>query len=660
MKYLWIIVLGLCGLFSNANAARRNRDVTVYSPNKQVKVTVTVGTNISYAVTMNGKSIIQNSPIAMTLENGDVLGSKPRLRHIYRHSENKTVTPLYGANDHIQDHYNQIRLRFRKHFSLIFRVFNNGVAYRFMTNLKGQIEVKNEEVEYHFPTNEKAWYLNPGSTRWHGYESNYSYGPISNIDSVKVALPMVIDHNSGIKVAITEASLLDYPGEYLVPDPQQENTLKAIMPAYPTKTEHAGHNNYDQTVTQRADYIAKTQGTRSFPWRLMVLAKQDKDLLNTQLVYLLAPHNKLEDTSWIKPGLVSWDWWNALNLKGVNFTTGINMNTYKYFIDFASENGIPYVNLDEGWSDQFNLLKVNPKLNIKELAAYAHKKHVGLILWCIARVLNSQMQQAMDQFEKWGIAGVKVDFMDRDDQIEVNFYRRTAEMAAKHHLMVDFHGAFKPTGLSRMYPNVINREAVLGLEYNKWSKKDTPRHNVMLPFTRLVAGSMDFTPGSMHNYNKQDFRPIMNRPMTMGTRCQQLAMYVAYYAPLQMLADAPTTYQADPNVLTYLKKVPTTWDQTVPIAGKIGKYLLTARRKGNTWYVGGMTNWTPRNVNLFLSFLGKGEYTAKVFSDGVNADRIGSDYKLDTLKVNQKTNLLIHMAPGGGWVAVIKPVNSNQ
>lgn len=591
----------------------------------------------------------------MRLVNGDVLGSHPRLRHIYRQRVNKIVTPLYGFNDHIRDHYNQLRLRFRKHFSLVFRVFNNGMAYRFVTDLKGTVKVKNEEVEYRFPTDEKAWYLNPGSSRWHGYESNYSYGPISKIDSIKVALPIVIDHNSGIKVAITEASLLDYPGMYLVPDPKQPNTLKAIMPAYPTKTKLGGNSNFDELVTQRADYIAKTNGSRSFPWRLMILAKQDKDLLNSELVYLLAPHNQLKNTSWIKPGLVSWDWWNALNMKGVNFKTGINMDTYKYFIDFASQNGIPYVNLDEGWSDPYNLMKVNPKLNIKELADYAGKKNVKLILWCAARVLNSQMQQALNQFQKWGIAGIKVDFMDRDDQVMVDFYRKTAEAAAKRHMFVDFHGAFKPTGLSRMYPNVLNREGVLGLEYNKWSRKDTPRHNVMLPFTRMVAGPMDFTPGAMRNYNKQDFRPISNRPMSMGTRCQQLAMYVAYYAPLQMLADAPTAYQADPKVLSYLKNVPTTWDQTVPVAGKIGKYLIIARRKGDTWYVGAMTNWTPRDLKLKLSFLKKGDYTAKVFSDGVNADRIGSDYKMDTMNVNQESDLKIHMAPGGGWVAVIKP-----
>lgn len=646
---LTLLIAGTSQVFAADHEYKLN------SPDGKVRVTISVGQNITYGISVDGRQLLKPSPLSMTVNQNTVLGVNGRVSRTSRRRVDHTVTPLYGFNDHIRDHYNELTIRFRKSYSVVFRVFDNGVAYRFDTRFKDSLRVKSEQVEYNFPSDEHAWYLDPKGDRWHGYESNYGYGPISKIDSVRVPLPMLIDNENGPKLGITEANLLDYPGMYLVRDKNQPDALKGIWPAYPLKEQQSKQNGYDIAVEQRADYIARTNGSRAFPWRLVIIARQDKDFLDNQLVYLLASPLQLKDTSWIKPGKVAWDWWNDWNLSGVNFKTGINMDTYKYYIDFASANHIRYIIMDEGWSDPYDLTKINPGLNMPELVAYARGKNVGVILWCVWHVLDSQSNQAFEEFHKWGISGVKIDFMDRDDQQVVNFYRRTAEKAAKYHLLVDFHGAFKPTGLSRMYPNIINREGVLGLEYNKFSDRETPRHDILIAYGRMLAGPMDFTPGAMRNYNKKDFRVIYSRPMSMGTRCHQLAMYVDYYAPLQMLADAPTAYQKDPDVLHYLSEVPTTWDQTIPLAGKVGQYLVIARRKGDTWFIGAMTNWSARDINVNLSFLAKGGYQATLYADGVNSDRIGNDYTMKTIQVSNTANLPVHMAPGGGWVAVIRP-----
>jgi len=652
MKHVVLTAFCIIALSISQQSYAAGKQYELYSPDRHVKVTVTVNGDVTYQVSVDGKALLKPSPISMTFENGDVLGMNASVSKRSTRSVNTTVKPLYGFNDNVNDHFNELTLRFKKPFSIVFRVYNNGVAYRIETRMQGNVKVKHEQVAYNFPKDEKAWYLDPKSPRWHGYESTYSYGYISKIDSIKVPLPMLIDHSSGIKVLLTEADLHDYPGLYLEPGHGEYYGMKGIMPAYPSKEKQ---NRLDINVLERTDYIAQTEGTRTFPWRLMILARQDKDLLNNELVYLLATPNKLQDTSWIKPGLVSWDWWNDWNLEGVDFKTGINMDTYKYYIDFASKNGIPYIILDEGWSNDFDLFDVNKNLDIAKLAEYGKEKNVGLILWCVWHTLDSQRDKALAQFEKWGIAGVKVDFMDRDDQKVVDFYTRLAKAAAEHHLMVDFHGAFKPTGLSRTYPNIINREGVFGMENDKWTDAEDPFHEVILAFTRMVAGAMDYTPGAMRNYNKNDFRPLHSRPESQGTRCHQLAMYVDYYAPLQMLSDAPTAYQKEPVIMNLLSGMPTTWDQTVALDGKVGDYLMIARRKGDTWYIGGMTNWTPRDLSVDLSFLGSGNYNADIYSDAINSNRIGSDYNRNNQRVTSSTKLKIHMAPGGGWVAVIKP-----
>ena len=406
-------------------------------------------------------------------------------------------------------------------------------------------------------------------------------------------------------------------------------------------------------MVEAADYIALTPGTRAFPWRVIGVAQRDADLIVNPIVYLLEKPSQIQDTSWIQPGKVSWDWWNDWNIDGVDFPAGINTKTYEYYIDFASKYKVPYIILDDGWYKLGNLLDVSPDIKMDELSAYAKQKNVGLILWTSWKTLDDQLAPALDQFEKWGVKGIKVDFMQRSDQVMMNYYHKICREAAKRHMLVDFHGDQKPATMTRTWPNLINTEGVRGMEWSKWSWESEPKHNVTLPFTRMFLGPMDYTPGAMRNATRQTFAPINHQPMALGTRCHQLAMYVVYEAPLQMLSDSPSNYLREPEILDFLGAVPTTWDETKALVGNIGEYVVVARRNGSDWYVGAMTDWTPRELELDFSFLPDGNFTADTYQDGANADRNASDYRKTNIPVNKSTKLKIHLSAGGGWAARI-------
>jgi alpha-glucosidase len=634
------------------------------SPDKKITVTISVGKTISYQVQFNDKLLTEPSPLSMTLTDGKTPGKNSTLANTKTRSVNAMVKPAFGMAREYADQYNELQLNFKEKFSIVFRAYNNGVAYRFVTSYPGNIKVVNEEVTYQFAEDVMASMMKVNNFL-NSYEEHYQDDHISFLDSGKVAaLPLLVETN-GIKLAITESDLLDYGGLYLT---YGNKNLKGAIPKFVSEDSVGGCcPNFERVPSQRADYIAETAGTRAFPWRVMIIAEHDKDLLYNNLVFLLASENKIGDASWVKPGKVAWDWWCANNLTGVSFKTGFNTETYKYFIDFAAANGIEYINLDEGWSDQFNLLKLNDGsikigtnagggLDMPFLFDYAKKKNVGIILWCVWHTLDRQMNEALNQFEKWGVKGLKVDFMDRDDQTVVNFYERLAKETAKRKMIVNFHGAFKPTGLERTYPNVINREAVQGLEYNKFSNKCTPEHLAHIPFIRMVAGPMDYTPGGLYNVNANDFRVLNERPMTQGTRCQQLALFTMLYAPLEMLSDAPTAYEKEPEILKYLASMPTTWDETIPLDGKAGDFAVIARRKENVWHVAGITDWTARKVTIHFDFLTEASYQAEVFTDGLNANRIGNDYTHKLINIDKGSSLEIEMASGGGFAIRLTPV----
>ncbi|RPJ51477.1 MAG: glycoside hydrolase family 97 protein [Acidobacteria bacterium] len=620
----------------------------VSSPDGQNVIKVEIGETVSYSVSHRGQQILAPSLLSMTLDGGLVLGQKPQVKDVRKAEIKQTITPVVKhKRASIPDNGNELTIDFEGDYSLIFRAYNDGVAYRFATRLGREVKVVKEQATFAFPADYPG-FLPVTKTLMMSFEKPYVYEPISKLAADDmVYLPITLEAANGVRIAITESALEDYAGMFLK-KAAQANTLEGTFANVPLQEKQL-RDRYME-VTQRADYIAATKGTRSYPWRLMIVADSDGALIESDLVYRLADPPRLQDTSWIRPGKVDWDWWNALNVYGVDFASGVNNPTYKHYIDFAAANGIEYVILDEGWSEPTDLLKLKPEVDLKELVQYANQKKVGLILWVVWLTLDRQLEPAMKMFQDLGIKGIKVDFMDRDDQKIVNYYWTIAAEAAKRKLLVDFHGAYKPAGLDRTYPNVITREGVMGLEYSKWSDSITPEHDVTIPFTRMLAGPMDCTPGAMANAQKSDFKAIFERPMSQGTRCHQLAMFVVYESPLQMLCDTPSHYSREPEILDLLSKVPSVWDETRVLDGKIGDYVVIARRNGQDWYVGAMTDWSPRTLTIDLAFLNG--RMADVWQDGVNANRWASDFKLSRQQITGKME--IKLAPGGGWVARVR------
>ncbi len=646
----------------------RGQSYQLSSPDNRISVQLHATPDLSYSVMVNDIVVLLPSKMSLSLVDGTLLGINNEKPKASKRSVNETVKPLYGRAEVYTNVFNELTLQFNVNYQLIFRAYNNGVAYRFVTSLPGKIKVKEEQINYQFAEDISGW-LQTTPTYDFSYEAEFFNKKISTLTPKNMgSMPLVAESNR-FYIALTESDLLDYPGHYFVYN--GHNGLQGIAPKFVVRDSVGGQNNFNRIRYESAEYIAETEGTRSFPWRLMVVADKEKDLLYNNLVYLLATDNKLDDVSWIKPGKVAWDWWNANNLSGVDFKSGFNTETYKYYIDFAAKNHLEYIMMDEGWSDQFDLLKVNDgsvvtdgstalsgTLDMPYLFNYAKEKGVGIILWCVWHTLDRQMTEALDQFEKWGVKGVKVDFMNRDDQTVVNFYERLAKEAAKRKMIVDFHAAYKPTGLERTYPNILNYEAVQGLEWNKFSNVDILTQATILPFTRMLTGPMDYTPGGMYNAKKADFKMSFYRPMTQGTRCNQLAMFTLFYGPFQMLVDAPTAYEAEPVILEYLASMPSVWDETICLSGKIGDHAIIARREGSTWHVAGLNNWIGKSIQLKFDFLGAGNYKATIFCDGINANRIGNDYKMEIREVNKNTELKMDMANGGGFAIKLEKMNS--
>ena len=452
---------------------------------------------------------------------------------------------------------------------------------------------------------------------------------------------------------ITETHLENYPGLYLVSEGKNAQTLKGVHAPVPKELKQGGHNELQMLVQTAENYIAKVEKARTFPWRITMISRADKDLANNNLSYLLAAPSRLKDISWIKPGKVAWDWWNDWNIEGVDFRAGINNDTYKYYIDFASKHGIEYIILDEGWAvnKKADLFQVIPEIDLKEIINYGKSKNVGIILWAGYWAFARDMEHVCKHFAEMGVKGFKVDFMDRDDQPMTDFFYKAAEIASRYHLMLDYHGAFKPAGLTRTYPDVINFEGVYGLENAKWGSKDKDHviYDAQIPFIRQAAGPMDYTQGAMKNVNLRNFYGSNSEPMSMGTRCHQLALYIVLESPINMLCDAPSNYMKEPECTEFIAQIPTTWDESCVMDGEIGKYIVTARQKGNTWYIGGITDWTARDINVDTSVLHAGNYRMEIFQDGVNADRRGTDYKKIVKDYTAGSPLQIHLAPGGGF-----------
>jgi len=486
------------------------------------------------------------------------------------------------------------------------------------------------------------------------FEEDYIHTAAGSVDTGSLAyLPMYLRTSGGASVAITESDLHDYPGMFVTAIPLLTNALSVAFPGYPRETRVFGDYFMQELVTKRAPYIARTKGTRFFPWRVFIIGEKDGDLINSDMVYRLAAECAIVDPQWIAPGKITDEWIINSILYGVDFRSGINTATYKYYIDFAQRFGLRYIFLDAGWSDVSNLDILNPEVNIPELISYGESRQVGILLWTAALALKNNIG-FISTCRQWGIKGIMVDFMDREDQVMVNFQEKIAHETAKNKLLLFYHGASKPTGLRKTYPNLLAREGVMGHEYDKWSDRLTPEHNLIIPFTRMIAGPLDYEGGGMINAQKDAFRIVDPAPMTQGTRMHQLAMYVVYESPLQFLAGNISDYLKEPEYAGFFGKIPVVWDETNVLEGKISDFIIVARRSGNDWWVGAMTDWTPRSVDLDLSFLSEGMYEAEIYRDGINADLYAADYARDTALVTRTDKFAVKMAPGGGWVAHFK------
>lgn len=658
------LIITLLALCSTLEAAPKT--YVIASPDGALKANVTVENSISYTIEANGVCLLSPSEIAMEFSDGIVWGKDEKVRKITRRSVDETHYAAIYKRYEVKDCYNEMSLHF-KNFTLVWRAYDEGLAYRFISSVAQPLTVKNEKAVFRFPedwtmfapySNGKKKSLSDQFSN--SFESQYQKAPLSQFKSDQLAiLPLLVEAPEGMKVIITEADLLDYPGMYLYNNDASPN-LHGVFAPYPRDIEQGGHNMLQGLVKSREDFIAKIQPREAMPWRVIGVSRRDADLAASDMVYNLASSaDENTDWSWVKPGKVAWDWWNAWNVDGVDFVSGINNDTYKYYIDFASSKGIEYVILDEGWAVNLaaDLTQVVPEIDLKELVAYADAKNVGLILWAGYYALNRDVEGLCKHFAEMGIKGFKVDFMDRDDQPMVKFYAETAAIAAKYGLMIDYHGAYKPTGLHRTYPNVINFEGVFGLEQMKWSKPtvDQVTYDVTVPYIRMYAGPMDYTQGAMRNAAKSNYTPINSEPMSQGTRCRQLAEYVIFDAPFTMLCDTPSAYLREPDCTDFIAKIPTIWDETIPIDGKVGEYIVMARRSGDDWYLGAMTDWNERDITVDLSFLPEGSYEIILYRDGVNAHRAARDFAIEVMTVNPSEHeFCVHLAPGGGFAAEIK------
>lgn len=647
-----LFLLSFCSLWTFAQ-----KDYSLISPNGKLKADITIGNTVEYSVEHDGDVMLAKSPISMTLTDGQQFGVAPKVQKVSRTTKSETINTSIYKKAEVENQYNELNIRFKGNYSIIFRAYNDGIAYRFETSLKKPFQVESEQVELNFPSDQPTYipyvsrnYEAIETQFFNSFENIYAYNKLSDWDAKRLAfLPLVTEGVKGKKVAIVEADLLNYPGMYLH-NANGSTQLKGVFAPLPKDIEQGGHNMLQGIVKTRENYIAAFDGATVFPWRVILVSETDKEFLDNDMVYKLATPSQ-GDYSWVKPGKVAWDWWNTWNLYNVDFKAGINNETYKYYIDFASKYGIEYVILDEGWAvnKQADLMQVIPQIDLEELVAYANSKNVGLILWAGYYAINKDMEGICKHYSDMGIKGFKVDFMDRDDQSMVKFHKDLAEIAAKHHLMIDYHGTYKPTGLQKTYPNVINFEGVFGLEQMKWGKEDMVPYDVTMPFIRMIAGPIDYTQGAMRNATKQNYRPVGSEAMSQGTRCRQLAEYVVFESPLNMLCDNPSNYMNEQECTEFIANIPTTWDETVALDGEISKYIAMARRSGDDWYVGTLTNWDKRDIELDLSFLGSGSYKAEVFKDGINADRAARDYKKEIIDIPASKKINVSMSPGGGY-----------
>lgn len=655
----WLQTLAVFVFLTCLNGSALEAKVKIHSilsPDGKMELQVVTQANISFCLLRQDQVLVSSPALSLSLEDGTILGPNARVSRTKTTNVRDVISsPMYRKSE-IPAGYNQLEISFREGFGIRFRLYDQGAAYQFYTTGRDSLHIVNESAGFVFEKDYTCYVpYSPGEAGSfeNSFENIYTVTPISGFNSGGLAfLPLLVCLDNGLKMVLTESDLESYPGMFLRGGKTSRGfEYSGVFAPIPSGT-RTDPVRGQVIPTGYSSLIARTQGTRTFPWRIMAVSEKDTELPVNDLVYALGAPNRTGSTDWIKPGKVAWDWWNNWGITGVDFPAGINTQTYKYYIDFAAANGIEYVVLDEGWSppsDQ-DVMQVIPQIDLQELVTYAGKKNVGLMLWCVGYVLDEKLEEACRLYSRMGFKGFKVDFINRDDQPATEMLYRIAETAARHQLLIDLHGMFKPAGFNRTYPNVVNFEGIFGLEQSKWSREDMVPHDVTFPYIRMLAGPVDYTQGGMRNATRQDFRPVYNNPMAAGTRARQVATYVVFDSPLVMLCDNPTTYMKEQETTSFIAAIPVVWDETRILHGELGKYIVTARRKDSQWYVGGLTDWTRRTFTLDLSFLEAGRtYKAKIFRDGVNAHRHATDYKIEELEVTCKDKITVDLAPGGGF-----------
>ncbi len=627
--------------------------IDVPSPNGKIKAHITTNGQLSLAITLGSDTIMRTSPIGLTLADGTEIGKgihATATRPVHKTEHIETVAYRQRSLD---TEWNQTIVRLSKDFSLTLRIYNEGVAYSYSTTRKGETIVASETAELDFGKDCTAWLAyttTPEKPYAMAFQNIYTIGKLDTIAPGHVFLPATVDCGKA-KITVLESDIVSYPNMWLRPE---DGKLKADFAPYPAKMDYYPWRHMTH-VTAAENYIAKTSGARTYPWRILAISTSDTEMPTNNLVYALARPSKISDTSWIHAGKSAWEWWNDWNIKGVDFEAGINFDTYKYYIDFAAAHGLEYIVLDEGWynSKAGSILEPIEAIRFPELLNYAKEKGVGVVLWAVFNVMDENLEEICSHYANLGVKGFKVDFMDRDDQTAVEMVERLADCTARHHLVLDLHGIYKPVGLDRTYPNILNYESVFGMEECRWTDEDhdMPLYDVTFPYIRMMAGPVDFTPGAMRNGTRSDWKARYTKPISMGTRCHQAACYIAHDTPFSMLADSPTNYEADETYTRFIATIPSTFDQTIVQQGELGKFIVTARRSGYDWYIGGQTNWDGRDVTLAFSFLESGAtYEAQILRDGINANHDAEDYAIDKMAVNAQSSVDIHMASGGGFV----------
>lgn len=654
MKKIVCLIFSFCCLFGYAQH-------NLFSPDKQIEIKITDSNNLHFSVYTAGKPTITSAAIKLIIEGKT--NARDKIISVSKKAVNTTITnPVPERRKVIKDHYNAFELKLASGLRLECRAYDDGIAWRWVSNFKDSIVVTNEHCVLQFSENHPMIFpevqVREDADSFHtSFEDPYIKKPIDSISEKNlVYTPLLVAPQTGYKILITESDLEEYPGIFFRGYPN--HSLVATFAKYPEE-EFVKEGEFPQSIVKtRKNFIAKTKGTRTFPWRVVILSKKDTALASSDLVYRLASPSRISDLSWINPGQGTDEWIIGISLFNVPFKAGINTATYKYYIDFAKKFGLERIMLDAGWSDYKDLFKINPELNMDELSAYAKANGIKLSMWTLAMTLDKQLEPALDQFSKWGVDFIMTDFMDRDDQKMVQFYHRIAAACARKKIMIMYHGAFKTAGFNRTWPNAITREGVLGSEYNIWSDKATPDHNVLLPFIRMAAGPMDYEPGLLDNATKQTFRPISGKVMSQGTRTQQLAMFLVYESPLQIFSGNPSQGLMEPAFMELLGSIPTTWDETIVMDGIVGEYILTARKKGNDWFIGGMSGWNGKSIsNMKLDFLDEGKYEATICEDGINADLNASDYLISKKELSRNDFLDVRMAKGGGWLMRLRKIN---